>query len=130
MISKGEETSRTLLLAYSSPSPGRYFRADIAPLLRLSTLRLALPVLTKLSVCTAPTVGIIGEYLTWKLGQEPSKSPSKEDTRPSITDPPSKLTDGSKSPLESRASIKIEFEASISISSATSRQAPISGANP
>ncbi|OLY84913.1 hypothetical protein AYI68_g913 [Smittium mucronatum] len=69
----------------------------ITDLLRLSTLRPLLHVLTTLSVCTAPTVGIIGENLTGELGPEPNESPSKEDTRSSITGSPTKLTDGSKS---------------------------------
>ncbi|OLY84497.1 hypothetical protein AYI68_g1341 [Smittium mucronatum] len=48
----------------------------ITPLLRLSTLRLFFPVLTTLSVCTAPTVEIIGENLTGGLGPELNESPS------------------------------------------------------
>ncbi|OLY79679.1 hypothetical protein AYI68_g6245, partial [Smittium mucronatum] len=52
---EGEATTNILSLVCSSPSPSRDFRAGITPLLRLSTLRLLLPVLTTLSVCTAPT---------------------------------------------------------------------------
>ncbi|OLY77639.1 hypothetical protein AYI68_g8328 [Smittium mucronatum] len=69
-------------------SPSRDFSASIALLLCLSTLHPLPPVLTKLSVCTAPTVGITGENLNGRLGPELKESPSKEDTRSSITGPP------------------------------------------
>ncbi|OLY84216.1 hypothetical protein AYI68_g1623 [Smittium mucronatum] len=77
-----------------------------------------------------PTVGIIGENLTGGLGTELSENPSKEDTSSCITCSPSKFTDGSRSLLSSRAAIEIEADASLSLSSATSRQASISGENP
>ncbi|OLY80118.1 hypothetical protein AYI68_g5792, partial [Smittium mucronatum] len=121
-------TRPTTLILHPSPSPSRDFRAGITPLLRLSTLRLLLPVLTTLSVCTAPTVGITGENLTGGLGPEFNESPIKEDTSSSITGSPAKFTDGSKSSLSSRASIEMEAEASLSLSSATSLQASTSGA--
>ncbi|OLY79207.1 hypothetical protein AYI68_g6731 [Smittium mucronatum] len=116
-------------MVHSSPSPSRDFRAGITPLLRLSTLRPLLPVLTTLSVCTAPTVGITGENLTGGLGPEFNESPNKEDTSSSLTGSPAKFTDGSKSSLSSRASIEMEAEASLSLSSTTSLQASTSGAN-
>ncbi|OLY79598.1 hypothetical protein AYI68_g6330 [Smittium mucronatum] len=129
-LAKGEATLSTLLLVHSSPSPSRDLRAGISPLLRLSTLCPLIPVLTTLSVFTATTVGIIGENLTWVLGPEPNEIPSIEDTKSSITGSPSKLTDGSKSPLNSKASIDIKADASLSLSYATSRQASTSGENP
>ncbi|OLY77962.1 hypothetical protein AYI68_g8001 [Smittium mucronatum] len=119
-----------LSLVYSSLSPSRDLRAGTTPLLRLSTLRPLLPVLTTLSVFTAPTVEIIGKNLTGGLGPELNEISSKEDTRSSITGFPAKLTDGSKSSLSLSASIDIESEASLSLSFATSRQAPTSWANP
>ncbi|OLY84251.1 hypothetical protein AYI68_g1587 [Smittium mucronatum] len=115
-------------------------KAGITPLLRLSKLRPLLPVLTTLSVCTAPTVGITGKNLTGGLGPEFNEIPIKEDTSSSITGSPAKFTDGSsitgspakftdgsKSSLSSRASIETETEASLSLSSATSHQASTSG---
>ncbi|OLY82588.1 hypothetical protein AYI68_g3290 [Smittium mucronatum] len=62
----------------------RELKEGITPLLRLSTSRPLLPVLTTLSVCTALTVEIIGENLTGGLGPKPNESPSKEDKRSSI----------------------------------------------
>ncbi|OLY82422.1 hypothetical protein AYI68_g3466 [Smittium mucronatum] len=115
-VAKGEATSSTISLVHTSPSPSREFRSDIAPLLRLSTYRPFLPVLTTLSVCTALTVGIIGEKLTGGLGPEPNKSPSKEDTRSSINSSPAKYTDESKSLINSKASIEIDTDASLSLS--------------
>ncbi|OLY84050.1 hypothetical protein AYI68_g1794 [Smittium mucronatum] len=112
-------------IAFASPS--RDFRAGITPLLHLSTLRPLLPVLTTLSVCTAPTVGITGENLTGGLGPEFNESPIKEDTSSYITGSPAKFTDGSKSSLSLKATIEIEAEASLSLSSATSLQASTSG---
>ncbi|OLY78370.1 hypothetical protein AYI68_g7582 [Smittium mucronatum] len=129
-VAKGEATTNILSLVCPSPSPSRDLRAGITPLLCLSTLRPLLPVLTTLSVCTASTVEIIGENLTGGLGPEFNESPIKEDTSSSITGSPAKFTDGSKSSLSSRASIETEAEASLSLSSATSRQASTSGEIP
>ncbi|OLY80925.1 hypothetical protein AYI68_g4972 [Smittium mucronatum] len=83
-----------------------------------------------ISVFTAPTVGIIGENLTGRLGPELNESPSKEDKRSSITSSPTKLTDGYKSSPNAGASEEMDTEVSLSLSSATSRQASTSGANP
>ncbi|OLY82451.1 hypothetical protein AYI68_g3430 [Smittium mucronatum] len=102
----------------------------ISPLLRLSTLRSFLPALTKLIGCTTPTVGIIGESLTTGLGLELNESPSNKDTRSSITGFPLKLTDGSKSLPSAENSVETVTEVSLSLSSATSRQASTSGVNP
>ncbi|OLY79627.1 hypothetical protein AYI68_g6295, partial [Smittium mucronatum] len=112
-----------LLLALSSPPPNRDLTAGNAPLLRLSTLRLFLPVLKTLSVFTAPTVEIICENLTWGLGQEFKESPSKEDTKSSITGLPTKLNNGSKSLPSAGTSVEKDAEASLSLYFATSRQA-------
>ncbi|OLY82982.1 hypothetical protein AYI68_g2889 [Smittium mucronatum] len=79
---------------HPSPSPSRDFSAGLTPLLRLSTLRPLLPVLTTLSVCTAPTVEITGENLNGGLGPEFNESPIKEDTSSSITGSPAKLSVG------------------------------------
>ncbi|OLY82836.1 hypothetical protein AYI68_g3038 [Smittium mucronatum] len=127
-VAKGEATNNILSLVFPSPSPSRDFREGIIPLLRLSTLRSLLPVPTTLSVCTAPTVGITGENLTGGLGPEFNESTIKDDTSSSITGYPAKFTDGSKSSLILRASIEIEAEASLSLSSATFLQASTSGA--
>ncbi|OLY84707.1 hypothetical protein AYI68_g1122 [Smittium mucronatum] len=129
-VSRGGTTSNILSLAYSSPPPSRDFRAGITPLLHLPTLRLLLPVLTTLSVCTAPSVGITGENLTGVLGSEFNESSNKEDTSSSIIGSPARFTDGSKSQLSERTEIETEAEASLSLSSATSLQASTSGANP
>ncbi|OLY84963.1 hypothetical protein AYI68_g863 [Smittium mucronatum] len=129
-LARGGATSNILSLVYPLPPPSRDFRAGITPLLRLSTLRLLPPVLTKLSVCTAPSVGITGENLTGELGSEFNESSNKEDKSSSIIGFPARFTDGSKSPLSSRAEIEIEAEASLSLSSATSLQASTSGENP
>ncbi|OLY79942.1 hypothetical protein AYI68_g5974 [Smittium mucronatum] len=80
----------------------RDLKANIAPLLRPSTLRLStihllLTVLTKPGFCTTSTVVIIGDNFTGRLGPKPNESFSKEDTRSSITDSPAKLTDSIKS---------------------------------
>ncbi|OLY82399.1 hypothetical protein AYI68_g3482 [Smittium mucronatum] len=101
-IVKDEATLGALLLVLSTPSYTRDFSAGIAPILRLSTLHPLLPVLTTLSVCKALMVGIISKKLTWGLGQKIKESPSKEDTRSSITGFLSKFTDGSNSSLKSR----------------------------
>ncbi|OLY80082.1 hypothetical protein AYI68_g5832 [Smittium mucronatum] len=102
---KEETTLSDLLSTHYASSSSRDFRTGIAPLLRLSTLRPLLSVLTTLSVFTAPTVDIIGEILIGGLGPEPNVSPNKEYTRSSITSSPVKLNDGSKSYLNSRTSI-------------------------
>ncbi|OLY78926.1 hypothetical protein AYI68_g7015 [Smittium mucronatum] len=83
-------------------------RAGITPLVHLSTLQPLLPVLTTLVLVQPP----------------------RDDTRYSITGPHAKLTDGSKPSLKSRVSIEIDTETSLSLSSATSRQASTSGAKP
>ncbi|OLY79373.1 hypothetical protein AYI68_g6560 [Smittium mucronatum] len=98
--------------------------AGITPLLVLSTLRLLLPVLTTLSVCTAPSVGITGENLTGGLGSEFNESSNKEDTSYSIIGSPARFTDGSKSSLSSRAEIKIEASLSLSSALLSKRQPP------
>ncbi|OLY84079.1 hypothetical protein AYI68_g1767 [Smittium mucronatum] len=45
-VTKGEAELRALLLAHFAPSPSRDFRAGIAPLLLLSSLRQLLPART------------------------------------------------------------------------------------
>ncbi|OLY85283.1 hypothetical protein AYI68_g525 [Smittium mucronatum] len=104
--------------------------AGISPLLCLSKPHPLFPVLTSLSVFTASTVGIICESLAGGGGAELNERISKENTRSSITGSPAKLTNGSKSSLNSRASIEIDAEISTSLSSATSRQTTTSGENP
>ncbi|OLY78173.1 hypothetical protein AYI68_g7784 [Smittium mucronatum] len=126
---KDEAKSNRISLVYSSPSPSKDLSAGIIPLLRLSTLRLLLPVLKTMSVCTAPTVGIIGKNLTGGSGSEPNEISSKKETKSSITGSPTKLTDGSNSSLSSSTSIDIKVEASLSLSSATSHQASTSREN-
>ncbi|OLY82116.1 hypothetical protein AYI68_g3768 [Smittium mucronatum] len=86
-----------------------------------------LPLLTTLSVCTAPTVGIIGENLTGGLELALNERHIKEDTRSSITASPSKLTDGSKSSPSAKTFEEEDNKVSLSLSSTTSRQASISG---
>ncbi|OLY80047.1 hypothetical protein AYI68_g5867 [Smittium mucronatum] len=76
--------------------------------------------MTTLSIRTAPTLGMIGEKFTGGLGSELNESPSKEDTRSSITGSPAKLTDGSKSSDNLMASIEIDAETSLPLSSAIS----------
>ncbi|OLY79899.1 hypothetical protein AYI68_g6019 [Smittium mucronatum] len=73
---------------------------------------------------------MIGENLIGELGPELNESSSKEDARSSIIGSPSKSTDGSKYQLNSRTSIEIDAETSISVYYTTSSQAPTSGANP
>ncbi|OLY84705.1 hypothetical protein AYI68_g1120, partial [Smittium mucronatum] len=89
-VAKDEATLGILLLVRLSPSSSRDLRAGIISLLRLSTLRPLLPALTTLSVCTAPTVGIIGENLTGGLGSAPNERPNNEDTKSSIIGSPAK----------------------------------------
>ncbi|OLY79644.1 hypothetical protein AYI68_g1246 [Smittium mucronatum] len=69
----------------------------------------------------------IGKNLTIEL--DPEQSPSKEDKRSSITGFPAKLTYRSKLSPNTEKSTEMDTEASLSISSATSRQASTSGAN-
>ncbi|OLY79907.1 hypothetical protein AYI68_g6012 [Smittium mucronatum] len=64
------------------------------------------------------------------LGSEFNESPSMEDTRYSMTGFSDKLNEGSKSSPSLRTPIEHEAEASLSLSSATSRQASTSGAYP
>ncbi|OLY83902.1 hypothetical protein AYI68_g1941 [Smittium mucronatum] len=119
----------TLLLVHLSPSPNRDQSEGITPLLRLSTLHPLLPVLKTLSVCTSPTVGIIDENLTEGLGSALNERPIKEDIISSITASPTKLIDGSKSSPSAKTSEEEDTEVSLSLSSATSRQASTSRAN-
>ncbi|OLY82166.1 hypothetical protein AYI68_g3719 [Smittium mucronatum] len=90
-VAKDETTLSTLSLVRLSPSPNRDLRAGTISLLRLSTLRPLLPALTTLSVCTAPTVGIIGENLTGGLGSAPNERPNNEDTKSSIIGSPANV---------------------------------------
>ncbi|OLY77695.1 hypothetical protein AYI68_g8270 [Smittium mucronatum] len=78
---------------------------------------------------TAPTVGRIGEKLTWGLGKELNESPRKEDDRYAITGSHAKLTDGSKSSSRAGNSVETDTEVSLSLSSATTSQASTSGEN-
>ncbi|OLY82663.1 hypothetical protein AYI68_g3211 [Smittium mucronatum] len=103
------------LLVHLSHSSSRELSAGKTPLLRLSTLFPLQFVLTTLSVCTAPMVGIIGENLT--CGSFISASPAK-------------LIDGSKSSHSAKTSEEEDTEVSLALSSATSHQASTSGANP
>ncbi|OLY84368.1 hypothetical protein AYI68_g1469 [Smittium mucronatum] len=127
---KGEATLSALLLVNSTPSPSRDLISSIASLLHLSKLRLLLPVLTTLSVCTYPTVEIIGDNLTRELEPELNENPNKEDTKSSIISSPAKSTDWFKYLLNPRASTEIDTKTSLSLSSATSCQESTSGSNP
>ncbi|OLY84504.1 hypothetical protein AYI68_g1325 [Smittium mucronatum] len=129
-VAKDEATLSKLSLVRLSPSPSRDLRAGIISLLRLSTLRPLLPVLTTLSVCTAPTVGIIGENLTGGLGSALNERPNNEDTKSSIIGSPAKLTAGSKSSPSAATSEREDTEVLLSRSSATPRQEATSEANP
>ncbi|OLY84708.1 hypothetical protein AYI68_g1123 [Smittium mucronatum] len=67
--------------------------------------------MTKIFFCTASSVGITGENLTWGLVPELIEIPSKEDKRFSMTRSTAKSTDGSKSLLNSGTSIEKNAEA-------------------
>ncbi|OLY85372.1 hypothetical protein AYI68_g440 [Smittium mucronatum] len=129
LSSQRRDKAECTIATQSESSLSREFKAGIDPLLCLSKLRPLLPVLATPSVYTAPKVGITCDNLTGGLGPELNGSPRKKDTRSSVTGSPAKLNDSSKSSLNSRASIYIDAEKSLSLSSATSSQASTSGAN-
>ncbi|OLY82355.1 hypothetical protein AYI68_g3528 [Smittium mucronatum] len=83
-----------------------------------------------LLLAKTPTEEIIGENFTEGLGSALSERPIKEDVRSSITGSLTKLSDGPKLSLSSRASIDIDAEASLTLSSTTTRQASNSEASP